>query len=185
MSWNEKRKQRIQDGLCGTCGKNPITKFTECEPCKIKRRDRQKAAYQGYVPSVAQKEVVRQRRLDRIASGLCSRCGKEPPTKDAAECERCRFVQKEYKQRLKTEAYEHYGGLRCSCCGESIAAFLSLDHINNDGAEHRRTVKPGVAFYLWLKRNNYPEGFQVLCMNCNWGKAMNNGICPHQSQTYD
>jgi hypothetical protein len=33
-----------------------------------------------------------------------------------------------------------------------------------------------------LRRNNYPEGFQILCMNCQFGKRMNNGVCPHTSK---
>jgi len=31
----------------------------------------------------------------------------------------------------------------------------------------------------WLKKNNWPEGFQVLCYNCNSAKRVD-GICPHQ-----
>ena len=33
--------------------------------------------------------------------------------------------------------------------------------------------------YGWLRRNSYPEGFQVLCHNCNLGKKINGGVCPH------
>ena len=36
--------------------------------------------------------------------------------------------------------------------------------------------------YEWIKRNNYPDGFQVLCWNCNSGKGANGGICPHERQ---
>jgi len=32
--------------------------------------------------------------------------------------------------------------------------------------------------YLWLEKQNYPEGFQVLCANCN--TARTKGVCPHQ-----
>lgn len=48
---------------------------------------------------------------------------------------------------------------------------LSIDHINNDGAKHRK--KLGITrgsgsqkFFRWLITNNFPKGFQVLCMNC-------------------
>ena len=40
----------------------------------------------------------------------------------------------------------------------------------------------GTKFYRWLKRNNFPEGFQVLCFNCNCGKEINKGVCPHKSK---
>lgn len=33
--------------------------------------------------------------------------------------------------------------------------------------------------YRWLMKNKYPSGFQVLCWNCNMGKQINGGVCPH------
>jgi hypothetical protein len=86
--------------------------------------------------------------------------------------------RREYTQRLKHAAFMAYGGYGCACCGESEPKFLSLDHINNDGNEHRKTV-PAHALYRWLRDNNYPPIMQVLCMNCNFGKRMNGGVCPH------
>ena len=83
---------------------------------------------------------------------------------------------------IKDAVYAQYGGYVCACCGESNPLFLSLDHINNDGAEHRRVNDVGgKKLYYWLRQNDYPAGFQVLCMNCNWGKARNHGICPHNT----
>lgn len=87
------------------------------------------------------------------------------------------------RNALRDEVYEAYGGYICACCGETERAFLSFDHINNDGSSHKREhgIKTGEQLHRWLKRNNYPPGFQVLCMNCNWGKRNNNGVCPHVS----
>jgi len=31
----------------------------------------------------------------------------------------------------------------------------------------------------WLKKNNFPPGFQVLCANCNFAKR-NSRYCPHE-----
>jgi len=74
---------------------------------------------------------------------------------------------------------QHYGG-KCACCGETVYEFLTFDHINNDGAEHRKIIgKTRIA--RWLKKNNYPDGFQVLCANCNHAKG-HYGHCPHQIQ---
>jgi hypothetical protein len=69
----------------------------------------------------------------------------------------------------------------CACCGESNTKFLSIDHINNDGASHRRSLglKNGSGLYKWLKKEKYPSGFQILCFNCNLGKQINGGMCPH------
>ena len=84
--------------------------------------------------------------------------------------------------RIQAEIVEAYGGFKCACCGETEPMFLTIDHVNNDGAEHRRQIgaKPGSGFYQWLKSEGYPPGFQVLCMNCNFGKHRNGGVCPHQ-----
>jgi hypothetical protein len=86
--------------------------------------------------------------------------------------------------RIKDEVYEHYGGYKCNCCGESNPKFLSLDHINNDGGKHRKLfgITGGMHLYRWIQKNNFPEGFQVLCYNCNLGKARNQGICPHTQE---
>lgn len=97
----------------------------------------------------------------------------------------------EYWHTLRREVLNAYGGMKCACCGETEETFLSLDHVNNDGAEHRRvlsgkTERSGgitTQLYNWLKRNNYPSGFQVLCMNCNFSKARNGGVCAHQSKS--
>lgn len=84
-------------------------------------------------------------------------------------------------QKIKDEVFEHYGGYKCACCGETTKKFLSLDHINGGGNKSRRqTGGGGVNTYLWIKRNNFLPGFQVLCFNCNQGRYLNGGICPHK-----
>lgn len=92
-----------------------------------------------------------------------------------------------YRTKLKAEVITHYGG-RCSCCGESRPVFLTIDHIEGGGNEHRRALQKtpqkghpsgGRCTYVWLRNNNYPEGFQVLCWNCNSAKHIL-GVCPHQ-----
>ncbi len=89
-----------------------------------------------------------------------------------------------FYHKRKSEVLTHYGGSppRCGCCGESEYMFLTIDHINGDGREHRRIIKKK-SIYDWLKSNGYPNGFQVLCFNCNCGKSINKGICPHKRLT--
>lgn len=82
-------------------------------------------------------------------------------------------------KRLKVLDYYSQGKLECACCGESEFKFLSIDHIDNNGYQHRKQLD-GKNLYGWLIKNDYPSGFQVLCMNCNWGKAMNDNVCPHK-----
>lgn len=90
---------------------------------------------------------------------------------------------KRNQARCKAEVFAAYGGYRCNCCGETEPMFLSIDHVHNDGAAMRKAKLysgNGTGFYLWLRKNGFPSGFQVLCMNCQIGKHKNGGICPHQ-----
>lgn len=85
------------------------------------------------------------------------------------------------RRRARGEGLIHYGGPepKCACCLESIERFLTFDHINNDGAKHRReNAYSDLA--VWLRGNGWPDGYQVLCYNCNLGRAHNGGICPHK-----
>ncbi|QGH72700.1 MAG: IceA protein [Podoviridae sp. ctQNx1] len=103
----------------------------------------------------------------------------EEPEKVKAEVNR---KNKARWQKLKLKAIEVFGG-RCVCCGEEGIEFLTLDHINNDGNEHRKEVsKIAFGIYGWLERHGYPkEGLQLLCWNCNMAKRANGGVCPHQT----
>lgn len=86
----------------------------------------------------------------------------------------------ERRKQLREEVITAYGK-KCVCCGETEPKFLAVDHIYNDGAEHRKQVKTK-SIYLWLKRNNFPKDrFQLLCHNCNFSKGLY-GCCPHQEQ---
>ena len=86
---------------------------------------------------------------------------------------------KERGQRYRKDVIEHYGG-KCYCCGESNYKFLSIDHVNGIQKGEKRIS--GLHFYSRIKKHNYPDDYQVLCFNCNLGRALNNGICPHQDQ---
>jgi hypothetical protein len=96
----------------------------------------------------------------------------------------------EKRERIKALVFAYYGGYVCACCGETERMFLSIDHINNDGADFRRRElgarnRAGNTTYRWLVKKNFPAGYQVLCMNCNHGKRMNHGVCPHQVRCND
>lgn len=91
---------------------------------------------------------------------------------------------KQRNRALKDAAYRAYGGYRCACCGETQPAFLSIDHVNGDGCKHRKSIGRGTSIYAWLRNNGYPAGFQVLCHNCNHGRHINGGVCPHAEAQY-
>jgi len=80
----------------------------------------------------------------------------------------------------------------CKCCGENFHVdFLALDHI---AGRKKMNTEPklldkgyssklrGKGLHSWIIKNNFPEGFQILCSNCNFAKGMtkNNNVCPHE-----
>lgn len=89
---------------------------------------------------------------------------------------------KRYRDRLKLAAFIHYSSNppKCACCNDYHLEFLALDHKNGGGNKHRKMIPhTGSYIYLWVKRNNYPPLFQVLCHNCNFAKSAYK-VCPHQ-----
>jgi hypothetical protein len=118
-------------------------------------------------------------------NGLC-RCGRvrSGPEK---QCDVCKDRDTKVRANIKMQIITAYGG-KCQCIGCDVAEpkFLTIDHIFNDGAEHRKQINPktngrtgqGVTLYRWLIKNNFPKDrYQLLCWNCNLAKA--HGGCPH------
>jgi len=71
----------------------------------------------------------------------------------------------------------------CSCknCPETLPFFLTIDHENNNGSQHRKEVGTGRQFYKWLKDNDFPLGYRTMCFNCNSGRElMPDKSCPHE-----
>ncbi|MGW1617278.1 hypothetical protein ACWCQZ_49875 [Streptomyces sp. NPDC002285] len=88
------------------------------------------------------------------------------------------------RRRQRAEALAAYSKTpepSCVCCGVIGSAFLAIDHINGGGRQHRLETGGG-GFYTWLRRNGYPEGFRILCHNCNFGRQINGGTCPHKEE---
>ena len=57
----------------------------------------------------------------------------------------------------------------CRWCGQGDLDVLCVDHVNDNGRQHAEECgyRGGNSFYKWLIKNDYPEGFQILCYNCN------------------
>lgn len=86
---------------------------------------------------------------------------------------RSRELVKNYRDKVRLEVFTHYakdGKIECKCGFNNIDA-LSLDHIKNDGAEHRKGTSGskvgGINFYKYIRAHGYPDDLQILCMNCN------------------
>lgn len=88
-------------------------------------------------------------------------------------------AERKWNIALRQEVLKAYGN-KCVCCGEAEEGFLTIDHIENDGAEHRKNIGEGSGrLYRWLKANQFPVGFQILCANCHLSKSRS-GVCLHQ-----
>jgi hypothetical protein len=94
--------------------------------------------------------------------------------------------QRAGKKRLSKlrESFLSMYGSSCRCCGETQKIFLTIDHKKNDGCAERqrlggnepyRTLADAIKIYD-------PAKYQVLCFNCNCGRNLNEGICPHQGR---
>jgi hypothetical protein len=169
--------KRKKNGECTLCGNDTIPGKTACRSCLDTRASLKKARHDKY-------------RHD----GKCSQCGGDLGDKNGKRCKICIDKRNEWYQGSPTQAKDkirrdknreitlrHYGG-KCVCCGEDELYFLAIDHIDGDGNTHRKKIKKwGSGFFGWLVKNNFPEGFQILCHNCNMGKHLNGGVCPHKN----
>lgn len=123
----------------------------------IKKRERDKYT--------RDRDSIRKRRRDLSTVELRQRNAERERNRHAAY------------RNIVVEAY----GKVCACCGESETLFLEIDHENNDGFKHRKEIGTSArALVYWLIQHDFPDGFQLLCSNCNQGKKRNGGICPHQ-----
>ena len=80
----------------------------------------------------------------------------------------------------------------CNCCEENFHVdFLAIDHIAGkrqmDSEPELKRLKytsklKGNRLVDWIIKNNFPDGFQILCHNCNFAKGLRdrNNICPHK-----
>jgi len=84
------------------------------------------------------------------------------------------ILNKKYRLKAlenKREVINHYsnGKNKCQLCDFNNLNALIIDHINGGGNVERKKLNNygGVAFYALLIKNNFPNGYRVLCWNCN------------------
>jgi hypothetical protein len=162
------KQKRLADGLCPMCTTRPLAPGRKaCRRCLDLANDRRKAKY-------AQKN-----------STICMSCLTKPKHNTHTLCLDCLKYRANYRLSLKLETFAAYGGNKCSCAHCQLSngsdyRFLTIDHINNDGNIQQ---KRGINLYSWLKKHGYPDGYRILCYNCNSGRQLNNGVCPHQQES--
>src|SRR5215467_11813740 len=114
--------------------------YDKCRQCRLAEYQRNyMRAYRRKNPDMERKREIRRRAAD--------------PTRHEKEKARGRG----YWNKLRHEAIMAYGGYVCVCCGETEPKVLSMDHMFNDGAAHRKKIgNRGAGLFKWLKDHNYP-----------------------------
>ena len=129
---------------------------------------------------------------------------KEHPTGYQVLCYNCNMIKelkrikkehmqspmaiKRRRQRLDTKKFVlsgySKGKPKCTCCGFSNLDGLALDHIEGRKkmGHSREFGSDDLRMSLkkeYKKTGKWPQGFQVLCHNCN-GAKRGSSVCPHQ-----
>lgn len=179
MQENQQPSLELRD--CKKCGqRKPLEEFAKVYSLKNRGKNyRQHTCHECW--KIAHAATMRKRRAINPESY------RQAQRKHRANfLDRCQRQKRESDARRNQQVFAVYGGARCVCCGETEISMLTIDHINEDGSEHRNEINGGfgrhksINIYVWLRKNNFPTGFQVLCYNCNISKHRNKGICAHQ-----
>ena len=76
-------------------------------------------------------------------------------------------------RKIRLLIINHYtkNTLICQCkrCDVKGYDFLTIEHLNTDGAEQRREINPQ-QIYRFIIDNDFPDDYTVLCWNCNCSK---------------
>jgi hypothetical protein len=165
----------LEKGVCPRCGVNPPQ--PERRLCK---------ACVDHTTANAKQRIAKYR-----LAGLCM-CGNRP-VEGCRLCVRCQersargrlasgtkqavWLRNKIKL-LRKKVFDAYNN-KCNCCGETHEVFLQLDHVHNNGAEHKRAVgRDQLAILNSVLDLGCPPDFQILCANCHLAKTM--GVeCPH------
>lgn len=154
--------------FCSRCGVTPVVHTGRiCEKCL------------GYAAEY--RKVL----LDQ---GLCLKCKVNPHRPNRTRCQECNDATVASNKKANVgyieKFYELYGNA-CNCCGESERKFLNVDHVNNDAwieKQEKGYRSNNISIMRRIMRSGIKdENFQILCFNCNCGKQLNNGVCPHKT----
>lgn len=150
----KKAADNVKKGVC-PCGLPLRSQKRSCEQCALQ---------------------IRTAILKRKQQGLCVKCNKSA----AHGYKTCLFHKnrqviwcKNYGVREKTKAFNQYGHI-CAWpdCDITDTDMLSLDHVNDNGAEERRNGQTAQSLYRTIAKGERINEFQVLCFNHQWKKHM-------------
>jgi hypothetical protein len=148
-------KSLKRQGICTFCGqRKAIENRIYCRKCTAATAKRSK-----------------KQRSEAVRKGICYICGSVVSKTNYYLCEKHRLSTNKYQRKLslrkKIEVLTYYGKrgtLQCCWRGCNIqdVDMLTLDHVFNDGAKHRRRLgRTGIPYSVIAK--SFPDGFQTLC----------------------
>ncbi len=165
---------------CNACGElKPLDAFNifrtgilgrtkHCSECASRLRPR-------FPVSISEKECPSCKQIKPALSYYTNPCCKDGLQRT---CKDCRRAERYSRKRRVIDHYSN-GSNQCACCGESTYEFLTIDHVDGGGSNHRKQI--GTSIIAYLIRHNFPHGYQILCFNCNVSKGFY-GYCPHESK---
>lgn len=119
------------------------------------------------------------------SKGQCFQCAQ--PAAGRRLCDVCREKKRAWTNANRLEerktAFLHYGN-KCACPGCLVTSyeFLAFDHVNNDGATHRKELGDPTRLAHWVIINGFPSTIRLLCHNCNSARGIY-GYCPHERKS--
>lgn len=150
----KQQQERKANGLCMSCGKqSPMEGKTICQDCSVKMT-----------------KVSADRYHARREAGKCNYCDNDPvPGSTMCQYHLDKTQEQRERNRLDVIAYYTDGANMCQNCGFDDITFLEIDHKDGGGKNHVKEIGVGSGSGLvgWIKANNYPEGFRILCRTCN------------------
>ena len=143
--------------------------------CKIKDCNKPYSV-KGYCRNHREME----RRYGDPLGNICKYCGGFFYVQGRKHKERLKILPrccwKCFKIEIRKLVFKKYGN-KCNCCGEKEIRFLQLDHIKGGGKQHRNLTD---IYSIYEEALTKTKKYQVLCGNCNFGRELNGGICPHK-----
>lgn len=94
---------------------------------------------------------------------------------------------KKWENETKKKVMFHYsnGEIKCAICGEKDIDVLTIDHIYGGGNRIRteilKSTASGMHTYRYLIKKGFPEGYRVLCFNCNHKERLRLGFASKKS----
>lgn len=165
---------------CVNCGPLPLDKWRQVKKGAGTTYRCIKCTHDANSRSYFKHKAKRQKKVqDWVVQNRERKLATDKAWREANAVPRRQYMR-EYLREVRDRVLRHYGGEdpRCACCGEGENVFLCLDHINGGGNKHRAEAGEGSSFFQWVIRNGFPDGFRVLCHNCNFAYRMF-GVCPH------